>query len=352
MNEIRLLPGNVTAHLGSLTLMTLPGGALHSDGTARYEPFGGFQQAPAANPGLNRHGYTGHRHNNQAAANDLGLIYMNARYYLPHISRFISADSIVPNPSSPQSLNRFSYARNRPMILRDPTGHRECGALNDCSDPLPHASDFQEALLRAWIYYEETFNLPYEGEQRLTQPFGPHHDGIDWGGDFTVLAPASGTVTQAGVDTPAGMWRIGHILRDDNGNRIRIDQVREWSVFDTATERPLHTYHRGEDGLLEPERLLATGEWEDLQPSWSHTQGTVIKIDHNHNLETIYYHTNYSVAGVTTVNQGDVLGVTVNNGWSSGTHLHYTLQFIYHDRPIKLNPLAPPPIIQHLLTVP
>ncbi len=147
------------------------------------------------------------------------------------------------------------------------------------------------------------------------------------------------------------MWSIAPIIRDENGNRTGRGEVREWSVFDTTTERPLRESNRGADGLLEPERLLATGDWEDLEPGWSHTRGTVIKIDHGHNLQTTYYHTNYSVATGTVVNQGEVLGVTANTGWSSGAHLHYTLQFNYNGKLITLNPLAPPRAIRHLLAV-
>jgi len=39
------------------------------------------------------------------------------------IGRFISADTIVPYPLNPQSLNRYSYCRNNPMIYVDPSGH-------------------------------------------------------------------------------------------------------------------------------------------------------------------------------------------------------------------------------------
>ncbi len=39
------------------------------------------------------------------------------------IGRFISADTIVPYPFNPQSLNRYSYCRNNPMIYVDPSGH-------------------------------------------------------------------------------------------------------------------------------------------------------------------------------------------------------------------------------------
>ena len=48
---------------------------------------------------------------------------MNARYYLPEVGRFISADTMVPEPGNPQSYNRYAYVRNNPMNFTDPTGH-------------------------------------------------------------------------------------------------------------------------------------------------------------------------------------------------------------------------------------
>jgi RHS repeat-associated protein len=32
---------------------------------------------------------------------ELGLIYMNARYYVPSLGRFASADTLVPDPTNP-----------------------------------------------------------------------------------------------------------------------------------------------------------------------------------------------------------------------------------------------------------
>ncbi|HRQ42689.1 MAG TPA: RHS repeat-associated core domain-containing protein [Chloroflexota bacterium] len=78
----------------------------------RFLPFGGYRGSDPAF--LTESGFTGHKMNN-LSSNDLGLIYMNARYYVPYINRFISADSIVPNPANPQSYNRYSYVGNRPM---------------------------------------------------------------------------------------------------------------------------------------------------------------------------------------------------------------------------------------------
>jgi hypothetical protein len=47
----------------------------------------------------------------------------NARYYDPTIGRFVSADSIVPQATNPQALNRYSYVVNNPLKYTDPTGH-------------------------------------------------------------------------------------------------------------------------------------------------------------------------------------------------------------------------------------
>jgi hypothetical protein len=61
----------------------------------------------------------------------LGLIYMNARFYVPGIGRFASADTIVPDGKDPQAYNRYTYVSNNPVRFTDPTGHcveRQCEA--------------------------------------------------------------------------------------------------------------------------------------------------------------------------------------------------------------------------------
>ena len=91
---------------------------------SRFEPFGSYLTKPPStvNPGISDRGFTGHRQNNTGGYN-FGLIYMNARYYLPEIGRFISADTIVPDPANPQSFNRYGYTLNNPVNFTDPTGH-------------------------------------------------------------------------------------------------------------------------------------------------------------------------------------------------------------------------------------
>ncbi len=111
-------------HLGSIAAWSWTGGTLIPGSLARYEPYGGYRTVPGTNvnPGISDWGFTGHRMNN-TNVNDLGLIYMNARYYLPEVGRFISPDSIVPDPQNPQSFNRYSYGYNNPVKYTDPSGH-------------------------------------------------------------------------------------------------------------------------------------------------------------------------------------------------------------------------------------
>jgi len=52
-----------------------------------------------------------------------GLYNYNARLYGPVVGWFVTADSIVPDLYDPQSLNRYSYCINNPLIYTDPTGN-------------------------------------------------------------------------------------------------------------------------------------------------------------------------------------------------------------------------------------
>ena len=104
-------------HLGSNSVMSYNSGAGEVAGSrTRYLPFGDYRTAPTQT--FTDRGYTGHLHDD-----GLGLVYMNARYYVRSIGRFASADSMVPEPANPQSFNRYSYVYNRPLNLVDPTGH-------------------------------------------------------------------------------------------------------------------------------------------------------------------------------------------------------------------------------------
>ena len=86
--------------------------------TQRYTPFG--EQRNAGNLETD-HLYTG-----QILDETSGLAFYNARYYDPATGRFITPDSIVPNPLDGQDYNRYTYVRNNPIKYSDPSGHDAC----------------------------------------------------------------------------------------------------------------------------------------------------------------------------------------------------------------------------------
>jgi RHS repeat-associated protein len=62
-------------------------------------------------------GFTGHEH-----YPEFRIINMNGRLYDPVIARFFSPDKYVANSSFTQDFNRYSYARNNPLMYTDPSG--------------------------------------------------------------------------------------------------------------------------------------------------------------------------------------------------------------------------------------
>jgi RHS repeat-associated protein len=105
-------------HLGSSAVMTIQDG--QNDGniveTTSYMPFGGVREHTGTN--VTSYKYTGQEHDAET-----GLYNYNARFYDPAIGIFISPDTIVPNHMNPQSLNRYSYVLNNPLMYIDPSGH-------------------------------------------------------------------------------------------------------------------------------------------------------------------------------------------------------------------------------------
>lgn len=61
----------------------------------------------------------------QVIERGLGLHDYVARHYAQPLGRWIAPDTIVPEPSNPQSLNRYSYVLGNPLKYRDPTGRAE-----------------------------------------------------------------------------------------------------------------------------------------------------------------------------------------------------------------------------------
>jgi len=104
--------------LGSASLATNASGANITDSDTRYYPYG------ATRPGLAGTGLpTDRRFTGQREEMSLGFYDYAARPYDPALGRFLQADTLVPDPGNPQSLNRYAYTLNNPLRYTDPTGH-------------------------------------------------------------------------------------------------------------------------------------------------------------------------------------------------------------------------------------
>jgi RHS repeat-associated protein len=102
-------------HLGSASLATNTSGGI--EWQARYKPFGETRWTSGTLT-------TNRKFNGMKEEASLGGIYdFNARMYDPAIGRFLSADTIVPRPSDPQSLNRYAFVFNNPLGYIDRDGH-------------------------------------------------------------------------------------------------------------------------------------------------------------------------------------------------------------------------------------
>ena len=92
-------------HLGSTTITANSSGALAAE--LRYKGWGENRLTSGTTP-------TTYRFTGQREESSLGIYYYGARWYDGSLSRFISADTIVPGAGS-QSWDRYAYVMNNPI---------------------------------------------------------------------------------------------------------------------------------------------------------------------------------------------------------------------------------------------
>ena len=112
-------------HLGSSSVIADPSGALLS--SQGYMPWG-----------ENRFGSVGteYQYTGQYRDKLIGLYYYGARWYDSALSRFVQADTIVPEQmQGVQAWDRYAYVNNNPLKYTDPSGHAACSDYGDCPEP-------------------------------------------------------------------------------------------------------------------------------------------------------------------------------------------------------------------------
>ena len=136
----RISPSGTTAtyHFnvqGSTVALTDPGGNI-TDSYA-YDSFGVLANAEGDSPQPFRYlGQYG------IVDDSTGLLYARARYYSPQSGRFLTKDPVTGKDSDGQSLNRYIYALNSPLIFNDISGL--CAGNNSSS---------QSSSSRSQVYF-------------------------------------------------------------------------------------------------------------------------------------------------------------------------------------------------------
>ncbi|NJO81967.1 MAG: RHS repeat-associated core domain-containing protein [Blastochloris sp.] len=105
--------------LGSVRLLSDPTGQVLS--SMRYTPFGVLEAASGPDSVF---GFTG-----EPSDPSGDLLYLRARFYHPALGRFLTPDSLIPDPLNGQDWNRSTYVRNDPLNLVDPSGHVPAAAV-------------------------------------------------------------------------------------------------------------------------------------------------------------------------------------------------------------------------------
>ena len=149
-------------HLGGTALTT------DSTGTVMqlydYYPYGSelLDSQPTGASAPSEHSFT-----DKELDDDLGLYYFEARWYDSSIGRFSSQDpaqwtQVEKLLGDPQQLNFYSYSRNNPIVLTDPTGQSAIG-------------DFVGGFVNSWYSnmtfgagrYDDSNNSAYSAGQFL-----------------------------------------------------------------------------------------------------------------------------------------------------------------------------------------
>lgn len=148
-----------TDHLGGTNVVTDDTGEFVE--VVDYYPFGEQRISDQQTTFEEQRKFTGHEYES-----DSDLTYAKARYYNQDIGKWLSQDSVSQNTPQrflldPQQLNTYSYTRNNPLILVDPSG--EVGVLA-LAPAIPYVTSF---------LYQQLTRLAIIGGISISQIFNP-----------------------------------------------------------------------------------------------------------------------------------------------------------------------------------
>jgi RHS repeat-associated protein len=237
----------VSDHLGSVAVLTDETGAVAErdayDAWGKRRKLDGTDDTACALVSQTTRGFTGHEH-----IDDLCLIDANARLYDPTLGRFLSPDDTIPEPTDMQSFNRFSYVRNRPLSVTDPTGHDDGCAVQECVVARPDYDDDDNVVA-------EMRGADTEGSfYSIADGTGETLPGlISWGsaaagatdataGTAAPSAPAGGSKPQNDKRNAESRWRVSTYHQNADGTWTVAAHNVDGTVADIVAAMALDGY--------------------------------------------------------------------------------------------------------------
>ena len=110
---------------------------------------------------------------------ETGLFFLRARYYDPADGRFISSDRYPSLASQTQTLNRYVYVQNNPVLLVDPTGNAWYDdalnwinqAASDIGNWIVENTDFLKNGAETVNHYQEAADAQAEMIRRIDEGY-------------------------------------------------------------------------------------------------------------------------------------------------------------------------------------
>ncbi len=197
--------------LGSTSMAVSLTGTVQSQ--QRYWPWGTARNASGSLP-------TDYRYTWQQEVSVIGLYDYDARWYDPDLKRFVQADSVVPQPGNPQTLNRYSYVLNNPLRFVDPSGHAYEQSAGSVFDP----NYWRDLLL--WLVREANRNVRLP-EVRSMHSLNAAGNSSPVG--LAIKAPAVGVFFELVKDSAP--WDFKDKIERRLGERVRLEG--EWFEYST-----------------------------------------------------------------------------------------------------------------------
>jgi hypothetical protein len=150
------------------------------------------------------------------------------------LGRFLSADTIVPDPSNPQRLNRFSYTRNNPLKYTDPTGHQD--RYDEGGGGSPPQSDFPRFSEVAGPLLVVAVSFFYEPVDYVSTAVQCATTGCSPADVVLTLAPGSLSAINKLADVFRAGENVGDAVKAVENAGDAVEQLTDVGKLDIAAE--------------------------------------------------------------------------------------------------------------------